>query len=273
MRKIVCFLIIICLLSCSCSGGQSNITEEEYTKITNELSSVKSNLEESKEKTLQLTEENTKLKKEFEEKKNECDKLTEANNALKNDMSEEKKLYDGIEDKYEELKNTYDTLLTEYSEYKEKMQPYEELGVKEAEARKIEAEKKIQEEEEKKKKAEEEERKKKDEEEKKGYNTGITYKQLARTPDDYIGQKIKFSGKVVQVVDGSSEVHIRLAVNNNYDSILYCAYDPSILSFRILEDDKIIVYGTSLGLYSYTSTMGATITIPSAWIDKIELKS
>jgi len=152
------------------------------------------------------------------------------------------------------------------------MQEFEELQADEIEARKITAAKIIAEEEERKRKEAEAEAKKK-EEEKKGYNTGITYKQLARTPDDYVNQKVKFTGKVVQVVDGDTEVDIRLAVNGSYDTILYCAYDPKILNFRILEDDQITIYGVSLGLYSYQSTGAGTITIPCAWVDKIELKS
>jgi len=101
----------------------------------------------------------------------------------------------------------------------------------------------------------------------------LIYKQLARTPDDYVNPKVKFTGKVVQVMDGDTEVDIRLAVNGSYDTILYCAYDPKILSFRILEDDRKTIYGVSLGLYSYQSTGAGAITIPCTWVDKIELKS
>ena len=110
----------------------------------------------------------------------------------------------------------------------------------------------------------------KDEEEKVGYDTGITYDQLARTPDDYILQKVKFSGKVIQVMEDSGEITIRLAVNSDYDTVLICTYDPSIVSSRVLEDDKITIYGYSMGLYSYESTMSGTITIPSVSIDKID---
>ena len=34
-----------------------------------------------------------------------------------------------------------------------------------------------------------------------GYDTGITYEQLARTPNEYNGEKVKFSGKVIQVIE------------------------------------------------------------------------
>ena len=110
----------------------------------------------------------------------------------------------------------------------------------------------------------------KDEEEKVGYDTGITYDQLARTPDDYNGQKVKFSGKVLQVTDNTDEIDIRLAVNGDYDTVILCGYDPSIVSSRVLEDDEITIYGVSYGLYTYESTMGANITVPLVYIDKID---
>ena len=98
----------------------------------------------------------------------------------------------------------------------------------------------------------------------------IIYDQLARTPDDYEGQKIKFYGKVIQVMESDSSVTIRLAVNDDYDTILYGQYSKSIVSSRVLEDDYITVYGTSVGTISYQSTMGGTITIPGVYIEKIE---
>jgi len=151
------------------------------------------------------------------------------------------------------------------------MKEYEELDKAEAEARKIEAERKI--EEEKKKKQEEAEKaaKEKEKKEKAGYDTGITYKQLARTPDDYIGEKVKFTGKIIQVIEGDKAVALRVAINNNYDMIAYCMFDPKIISYHLLDNDKITLYGTSTGLYSYQSTGAGTITIPSILIEKLEL--
>lgn len=113
------------------------------------------------------------------------------------------------------------------------------------------------------------EQKKKEEEEKKGYDTGITYSQLARTPDDYLAKKVKFSGKVVQVMEDGDSVGIRLAVDGDYNNIILGTFDSSIISERILEDDYITVYGLSAGIYTYESTMGASISVPSMTIDKI----
>ncbi|MES9681868.1 toxin regulator [Gottfriedia acidiceleris] len=115
-----------------------------------------------------------------------------------------------------------------------------------------------------------EEKRKAEEKEKQGYNTGITYNQLARTPDKYMGEKVKFRGKVVQVMEGDDTVQIRLAVDSNYDTILFAEFDSSIVDSRVLEDDVITVMGLSTGLISYDSTMGGKISIPGVVIDKID---
>lgn len=109
------------------------------------------------------------------------------------------------------------------------------------------------------------------EEEKVAYDTGITYNQLARTPNDYKGKKAKFTGKVIQVMEGDKENDLRIAVNGNYDTILFVGYDPKITNIRILENDNITVKGTSIGIYSYQSTIGGKISIPGMWVDNIEL--
>lgn len=105
-----------------------------------------------------------------------------------------------------------------------------------------------------------------------GYETGITYDQLARTPDQYMNKKVKFRGKVIQVIEDSSSgrIQIRLAVGSDYDKVLLGEYDSSIVSKRVLEDDTITIYGTSVGTITYQSTMGGMITIPGVSIEKID---
>ena len=71
-------------------------------------------------------------------------------------------------------------------------------------------------------------------------------------------------------MEGDGEVQIRLAVDKDYDKILLCTYDSSIVSSRVLEDDVITIYGMSAGLYTYESTLGGHITIPLVLINKID---
>lgn len=170
------------------------------------------------------------------------------------------------ETKLSESQTKISELEAEVEKLEEKVEEAKPWFEMKEEERKAEEEKLAKEKEEKEKA----EQAKKEAEEKKGYNTGITYSQLARTPDDYKGKKVKFSGKVVQVMEGDGETQIRLAVGGSYDNIIYGVYSSSIVDSRILEDDYITVYGTSSGLLTYTSTMGGEITIPSMLIQKID---
>lgn len=186
--------------------------------------------------------------------------------------------YRNIVAEKESLAAELESVSKEYSDYKESMSEYEGLAAAEARAREIEAESiaesKAKEEEESiaTEQAEQEAR------EKAGYDTGISYIQLARNPDNYKGQKVKFEGEVLQVMEVGKENQIRLAVHKNQygeygpDEVLYCGYDPSIISYRLLERDIITIYGTANGLFSYEAVSGATITLPAVWIDKIELE-
>lgn len=142
-------------------------------------------------------------------------------------------------------------LATEYTAYKTKMKKFEELSEAEAKQKLDELEKKQQ-----------EEKEKIEAEAKKGYDSGITYDQLAREPKNYIGKKIKFSGKVLQVTKEDSIISIRLAVDGDYKKVILVNYAPSIVSKNVLEDDQITVSGLSAGEISYTATSGAKITIP-----------
>ncbi|PGD32248.1 hypothetical protein COM27_20310 [Bacillus wiedmannii] len=111
----------------------------------------------------------------------------------------------------------------------------------------------------------------KEEEERIGYETGITYDQLARTPDEFKGKKAQFTGKVLQVMEGKGETQLRVAVNGNYDKVLYVAYKSDILNSRVLEKDNVTVKGKSAGIYTYTSTMGGEISIPAMLVEKIDI--
>lgn len=96
------------------------------------------------------------------------------------------------------------------------------------------------------------------------YKTGIAYDQVARTPDDFKGKKIQFTGKVLQVMEDSDSVQIRLAVDGNSDNVILVNIDSDLLhGSRILEDDLVTASGESTGTVSYDSTMRGKITIPA----------
>ena len=92
---------------------------------------------------------------------------------------------------------------------------------------------------------------------------------MARDPDSYVGKKLMCTGNVLQVLEGDGETDVRLATDGEYDDVVFVGFDPNILDVRVLEDDSITVYGTCLGLYSYTATLGQEISLPAIYADKV----
>lgn len=98
------------------------------------------------------------------------------------------------------------------------------------------------------------------------------YRDVARNPDSYSGQKLAFKGRVLQVVEGNSETDLRIATDGGYDDVIFVGFDPSIMGgTRVLEDDTVTIYGTCVGQYSYQSTMGAKISLPGLYADQVEI--
>src|SRR3954469_7917883 len=134
----------------------------------------------------------------------QLDNANDKIDSLKVQLSSETKAVTSLETKNKELQAKVDEAAP-WFEMKD-----QERKEKEAEAKAVE-EKRLAEEKAKaeaeaaaKAQAEEEAAARAEAEAKKGYDTGITYDQLARTPDDFIGQKVKFRGKVVQVIEGDT---------------------------------------------------------------------
>lgn len=102
------------------------------------------------------------------------------------------------------------------------------------------------------------------------YSTAYTYDQLARTPNQYEGKKVAFTGQVAQIVENDDEDNIRVEINGTIDDTVLVGFDPDILNgSHILEGDKITFYGTSKGTTSYKSTLGQKITIPAILAEKV----
>lgn len=182
--------------------------------------------------------------------------------------------YNSLVDEYNALEQQIGEQESQIAELQSKVdeaQPwfkmkYEEKRKVEEENARIIAEKNAEAE----KKAEEE-RLAKEEQEKNKYTTELTYDEIARNPEQTLFKKCKFTGKVVQVLEGDGTNNLRVAINGDYDKIMLVEYKPSILNSRILENDNVTMYGTSSGTTSYTSTMGAKITIPAMVADKIDI--
>lgn len=106
------------------------------------------------------------------------------------------------------------------------------------------------------------------------YNTGTTYEELIKTPDEYHLQKVKFIGTVIQSIDAKwGQIQLRVVVNNDYNNIIFVEYRSDILKKRFLPNDSITVSGRFIGIFTYISTQNVNISIPGMWADNIDLNS
>lgn len=94
------------------------------------------------------------------------------------------------------------------------------------------------------------------------YNTGVTFAQLSSAPADYLGQKVMFAGRVIQINYESNLTTIRLAVNGDTDMVIMGDYPPNLTSTEIDENDWITIYGVSEGENTYTSDSNGMVLTP-----------
>ena len=103
----------------------------------------------------------------------------------------------------------------------------------------------------------------------------VDYKKLARNPGKYEGRRIKFSGRVLQVQESGGGylpvTVLRVATKGRWDNVIYVRIYGKMNS-RILEGDKVTLWGEYTGVYTYTSVLGAGITIPSMTAEYYSIK-
>ena len=104
------------------------------------------------------------------------------------------------------------------------------------------------------------------------YDSSLSFDTLAREPDTFSGELVKYTGRVLQIIpfsDGDGSVY-RIAVNGNSDDVIRVeAYEESVVDL-LLEGDMANVYGVVYGEDSYTAVSGATIYLPCIIAVKIE---
>lgn len=239
---IVIAIIIVAFIICSFISIQVNAVKTQKEEAEEEYNELYSSYKQAK---LSLTE--------MQENYNKLSKETKGYTDLTED---EKKI---IDEKITEVKKATE-------EEKEKIKAEQEAEAKakaEEEARaKAEAEAKAKAEKEAQEQA-------KREAEAHKYETGITWEDIAR--DGHTGEYCKFTGEVIQVINGASANQYRVKIDNNYDKIMLIEIGKSQIASNILEGDTISFKGTSYGNYTYTTVLGAKQTIPAVIVDEYSL--
>lgn len=93
----------------------------------------------------------------------------------------------------------------------------------------------------------------------------LTYEDLARRPEENEGKVVEFYGEIVQVSEGDLINTYRFAIDGDYDKIIILRLYNTQFKDRILEGDYLTITGISEGNVTYTTVLGASVTVPSVF--------
>ena len=194
----------------------------------------------------------------YEDLKDKHNKQVEINSDL---MSNKEAIEKELADLKEKTKSYVELNETEKSIVDTKIQEVRQATKEEAEAeQKRIAEEQAQKAAEKQAQKEAEEQAKKEAEAHK-YETELTWEQIAR--EGKKGTLGQFEGKIIQVMNGDGFTQYRVTINGDYDEVMLIEVKNGVSKETLLEDDYVYFKGESLGTITYTTVMGAEMTIPA----------
>ena len=101
--------------------------------------------------------------------------------------------------------------------------------------------------------------------------------KIAKNPDQHVGEHIIVYGYVTQFDSATGSAAFRANVEGDkmgqwydYDTNTYLAGSPDMLG-DLVQDDIFRAEAQVLGSYSYTTTMGGTMTVPHLRVTKIDV--
>jgi len=86
-----------------------------------------------------------------------------------------------------------------------------------------------------------------------------SFNELDKNPDKYAGQRVVYTGRVIQIMEDFGTTDIRMDVNDVFGDTIYVTFDGTTSA---VEDSMITVYGEVYGSYTYESVAGYQITLP-----------
>ena len=98
----------------------------------------------------------------------------------------------------------------------------------------------------------------------------VTYEEIARDKEGLKGQKVTFTGEIIQATSGTYRMNVTKGEYGHYSDTILFNIDESALSQNILEDDIVTIWGESQGQYTYETIMGSQVTVPRISVVYIE---
>lgn len=103
--------------------------------------------------------------------------------------------------------------------------------------------------------------------------TDLSYDELTRKTESYIGQRVYYRGKVVQVTEVSTQ---RVVLRVNIAESSFGLWEDTVWvnweGLRVLEDDIISFWGTIQGRREYRALLGNQVVIPEITAKYLEIE-
>ena len=232
-----------CLLFSGCSSEET-VSKQQYDEVVTQnqdleqqVSDLNAQIDEIKQQTL------------IPQLKEEAAAVTKAISSIGEVTLEKEKTISSVEQQYNALREDAKQYVTNYDILTTAKERISQLRASQTDAEKAQ-------------------------EYKSSCTAGYSYTELARDPNTYVGKNAKFTGKVIQVSEGLDSTVMRVDVTQgkySWDDTLYVTYTPKDGESRILEDDIITIYGEMQPLKTYTTVMGASVSIPAIDAKYIEI--
>ena len=232
-----------CLLFSGCSSEET-VSKQQYDEVVTQnqdleqqVSDLNTQIDEIKQQTL------------IPQLKEEAAAVTKAISSIGEVTLEKEKTISSVEQQYNALREDAKQYVTNYDILTTAKERISQLRASQTDAEKAQ-------------------------EYKSSCTAGYSYTELARDPNTYVGKNAKFTGKVIQVSEGLGSTVMRVDVTQgkySWDDTLYVTYTPKDGESRILEDDIITIYGEMQPLKTYTTVMGASVSIPAIDAKYIEI--
>lgn len=97
----------------------------------------------------------------------------------------------------------------------------------------------------------------------------VSYEEIARHKYGMSGEKLTFTGIIIQATSGRYRMNITQTDFGYVDDIIF-DIDENILNKNILEGDKVTIWGESKGLYTYEAVLGNAVTVPRIQVAYID---
>lgn len=235
--------LVACLLFSGCSSEET-VSKQQYDEVVTQnqdleqqVSDLNAQIDEIKQQTL------------IPQLKEEAAAVTKAISSIGEVTLEKEKTISSVEQQYNALREDAKQYVTNYDILTTAKERISQLRTSQTDAEKAQ-------------------------EYKSSCTAGYSYTELARDPNTYVGKNAKFTGKVIQVSEGLGSTVMRVDVTQgkySWDDTLYVTYTPKDGESRILEDDIITIYGEMQPLKTYTTVMGASVSIPAIDAKYIEI--